>query len=94
LEVMDMLIPPLTPSGRPIPRTEPVQSLHEIMSLVARGRIVHLTGAGVLPARRDDIVQVPISDLPPIPMGLIWCTSHENARIRALADIARALGLL
>jgi hypothetical protein len=62
-----MLIPPLTPSGRPIQRTEPVRSLHEIMSLAVRDRIVHLTGVGVPPARRDDIVQIPIRDLPPIP---------------------------
>jgi DNA-binding transcriptional LysR family regulator len=89
--VMDMLIPPFTPSGRPVPRTEPVGSLHELASLVARGRIVHATAVGIVPARRDDIVPVPISDLPPVPVGLIWCTAHENARIRALADAARSL---
>lgn len=90
-DVMDMLIPPVTPSGRPIPRTEPVQSMHELVSLVARGRIVHPTGAGIPVARRTDITQIPISDLPPIPMGLIWCTAHENARIRALAATAAAI---
>ncbi|MGH3304589.1 MAG: LysR family transcriptional regulator [Streptosporangiaceae bacterium] len=90
-DLMDMLIPPVTPSGRPIRRTEPVQSFHELVSLVARGRIVHPTGAGVLPARRTDIVQIPISDLPSLPMGLIWCTAHENARIRALAATAASI---
>jgi DNA-binding transcriptional LysR family regulator len=89
--IMDTLIPPFTPSGRPVPRTEPVRSIHEIMSLVAQGWIVHATGAGIVPARRDDIVPVPISDLPPISIGLIWCTAHENARIRALAAVARQL---
>jgi DNA-binding transcriptional LysR family regulator len=90
--IMDMLIPPLTPSGRPIPRSVPFRSLHEIASLVARGRIVHPTGDRVVLFRRDDIVQVPIRDLPPVPLGLIWCTAHENARIRALAATARSLG--
>jgi DNA-binding transcriptional LysR family regulator len=90
-DLIDMLIPPVTPSGRPIPRTEPVQSFHELISLVARGRIVHPTGAGILPTRRTDIAQIPISDLPPLPMGLIWCTAHENARIRALAATATSV---
>jgi len=89
--IMDMLIPPSTPSGRPIPRSVPFRSLHEIASLVARGRIVHPTGDGVVLFRRDDIVQVPIRDLPPVPLGLIWCTAHENARIRALAATARSI---
>ena len=90
-ELIDALIPPVTPSGRPIPRAEPAQSFHEMMSLVARGRIVHPTGAGVLPARRTDIVQIPIRDMPPLPMGLTWCTAHENARIRALAAVAASI---
>jgi hypothetical protein len=41
--------------------------------------------------RRDDIVLLPIDGLPPLSLGLIWCTGHENARIRALADTARQL---
>lgn len=89
--LMDALVPPCTPAGVPILRTEPVRSFHETMSLVARGRIVHPTGAGVLPARRYDIAQIPISDLPPMPMGLMWCTAHENARIRALAEAAASI---
>jgi hypothetical protein len=56
---------------------------------VARGRSVHPTLADVVLFRRDDIVLVPIDGLPPLPLGLIWCTGHENARIRALADTAR-----
>jgi DNA-binding transcriptional LysR family regulator len=90
-DLMDVLIPPCTPAGRPISRTEPIQSIHELMSLVARGRIVHATGASVLPARRTDIVRVPISDLPPMPLGPIWCTAHESARIRALAAVAASM---
>lgn len=39
---------------------------------------------------REDIVLVPIVDLPPLRMGLVWCTDYANARIRALADIAAA----
>jgi len=34
---------------------------------------------------------VPITDLPPLPLGLIWCTAHDNARIQAFAETVRAL---
>jgi hypothetical protein len=65
--------------------------LHELASLVARGRIVHPTAAGIVPARRTDIAQIPITDMPPVPMGLTWCTAHENARTRALAAVAASM---
>jgi hypothetical protein len=40
---------------------------------------------------RDDIVLVPIKDLPPLPLGLMWSTAHDNARIQAFAQTARSL---
>jgi hypothetical protein len=40
---------------------------------------------------RDDITLIPITDLPPLPLGLIWCAAHDNARIQALAQTARSL---
>jgi hypothetical protein len=89
--VYDMIVPPRTPSGRPIRRTQPVQTINEILSLVARGRIVHPTSSAVPIFNRDDIVLIPINDLPPIPLGLVWRTSRENSRIRALNEIARSM---
>jgi DNA-binding transcriptional LysR family regulator len=89
--VYDLLVPPATPSGRPIRRTQPVQTINEILSLVARGRIVHPTSSTVPIFNRDDVVLVPIDDLPPLPLGLVWCRSRENARIRALDEVAAAL---
>jgi len=86
----DAIIPPRTPSGRPIPRTVAVRSFHELSSLVARGQIVHPTMTGISMLHRDDIVLDPICDLPPMPLGLIWCTAHYNARIRSLAATARS----
>lgn len=87
----DAILPPRTPSGRPVPRTRPVGSLQEIFELVASGQIIHPTAAGLALAQRDDIVLLPLAGLPPLRLGLIWCTAHENARIRALADVAAAL---
>jgi DNA-binding transcriptional LysR family regulator len=89
--VYDLLMPPRTPSGRPIRRTQPVQTINEILSLVARGRIVHPTSSTVPLFNRDDVVLIPISGLPPLPLGLVWCASRENPRIRALNEIAGAV---
>jgi DNA-binding transcriptional LysR family regulator len=89
--VYDLLIPPRTPSGRPIRRTQPVQTINEILSMVARGRIVHPTSSDVPIFDRGDIVLIPINDLPPLPLGLVWRTSQDNPRIRALDATARSL---
>jgi len=89
--VYDLLIPPRTPSGRPIRRTHPVQTINEILSFVARGRIVHPTSSAVPIFDRDDVALIPISDLPPLPLGLVWCTSRENPRIRALDQVAGSM---
>jgi DNA-binding transcriptional LysR family regulator len=86
--ITDAIVPPRTPSGRPVHRVD-ARGILEMQDDVARGQVVHPTLAGVVLFRRDDIVLVPIDDLSPLPLGLIWCTGHENARIRALADTAR-----
>jgi DNA-binding transcriptional LysR family regulator len=87
--LLNALLPSQTPSGRPIRIGDrEVDSPAEVLMQVAHGRIVGPTvSTGRYKARRD-IVLVPIADLPPIPLGLIWCTARENARIRALAEIA------
>jgi DNA-binding transcriptional LysR family regulator len=86
--------PFITPGGREIRRRFPVRTMAEILATVARGQIVHPTVA-LISAHirgRDDIVLVPIEDLEPMPLGLIWCTSRENARVRALVKAAADLG--
>ena len=80
------LLPPRTPWGRAVRRIHQVQGLHHTLALVASGRIVHPTVASLPLAHRADITLIPITGLPPLPLGLIWCTAHENARIRALAQ--------
>ena len=87
----DAIAPPRTPSGRVIRRTEPARSIHELVSLIARGQVVWPTASGIAMFVRDDIALIPIKDLPPLPLGLIWCTAHDNARIQALAETARSL---
>lgn len=86
--LQDAINPPRTPSGRPTRRTRSVSSMQEIFALVASGQLVHPTVAGLPLAQRSDIVLLPLTGLPPLRLGLIWCTAHENARIRALANTA------
>ena len=84
----DALLPPRTPSGRPTRRSHDVQGLHQTFALVASGQIIHPTVASLPLAQRADIVLIPVTGLPPLQLGLIWCSAHENARIRALAQTA------
>lgn len=60
--------------------------------MVARGLIVHPAVASMTRQfSRDAISLTAITDLPPIRLGLILCTTHYNARIRALAATARGI---
>jgi DNA-binding transcriptional LysR family regulator len=89
----DLVVPPATPSGVPIPRTEEVSSVNEIFALVALGKIVHPTAESISTLYPEHAIHfIPIRDLPPLALGLIWVSSHENARIRGLAEAARLDG--
>lgn len=87
----DAILPPRTPSGRPIARAVPVRTIAEIFALVAQGRIVHPTVRGLPAAHRGDIALVPIRDLAPLSMGLIWRAGQDSAAIQALAATASGL---
>lgn len=88
-EILDAFLPRATPSGRPIAWREVLNPVH-MLTLVARGEIVHATVASLpeyLPY--PGVTFVPISDLPPSSAGLVWRTSGETAAIRAFARAAR-----
>jgi len=67
------------------------RNTHERLAYVARGDIAHPAMAGVPLFEPEDVVLVPIDDLPPLAVGLIWSKRNENATIRALAETARSL---
>jgi DNA-binding transcriptional LysR family regulator len=91
--VLRAMVPTHTPSGRPIGlHPTPVRTVTEVASLIARGQVV-LPTVQMQRFGTDRIVLIPIQDLPPVPLGLVWCTAHENARIRALAHTAHKLTL-
>jgi DNA-binding transcriptional LysR family regulator len=82
-----------SPAGGEMRRRVRARTMAEILAAIARGQIVHPTVSSITAhiQGRDDIVVVPISDLPPMPLGLIWCTTRENAHIRAIAATAASL---
>jgi hypothetical protein len=86
------MIPSRTPFGRPVAvHPTPVRTIGEVASLIARGQVV-LPVPDSMHNRfgNEHIVLVPIHDMPAVPLGLIWRTAYENARIRALVQTARA----
>lgn len=97
--IADALLPRRTPSGRPIHRRAitghgpPDGSfLPSVISAVARGEIAHITVRGLTAFGIGALALVPVSDLPALPLGLIWRTAGEDAKIRALAEVARCEG--
>lgn len=89
--VREAMVPSQTPSGRPV-QVHPVavRTVGEAASLIARGQVVVPT-VTTQHFPTGQIALIPIRDMPPVPLGLIWRTPHENARIRALAKVARNL---
>jgi hypothetical protein len=67
-----------------------VTTANEIFALVARGKIVHPTVRSMASlSPLEGVAFVPIRDMARLPLGLVWVTANENARIRAFAQIAR-----
>jgi DNA-binding transcriptional LysR family regulator len=88
-ELWEAIVPEHTPSGTPIPRTVEFSGPNEGLALVAEGKIVAPTVRSMSElAARPGVAYVPIRDMPPLALGLIWVTAAENARIVALAEIA------
>jgi DNA-binding transcriptional LysR family regulator len=87
-------LPDRTPSGRLI-RTRPMSTWQEALIDVALGTAVQVT-VDFMACRlaRSDVVVIPITDLPPTRLGLIWRTAHSNARIGALAQVAQSIAPL
>jgi DNA-binding transcriptional LysR family regulator len=94
-EMMDALIPPVTPSGKRLRRVE-VHSVSEALMKVLTGEVVHPTVRSFLEYYPSAGVKaVPIRDLPPSETALVWLKSNESAKVKALArtasDVIRSL---
>ncbi|GAB3433252.1 LysR family transcriptional regulator [Flindersiella endophytica] len=91
--IREAFLPPTASDGTPIPRS-PLEytNLQELLSLVSRNLIAHATVTSAAEfAHRDDIVLIPIHDLPPIDLALLWWTAHETETIRTFAQVARGV---
>lgn len=90
--LMAGFLPPTTPSGRPIRRTLVVGGMTELLAHVANGWIVHATVESLrTQTRRDDIVMIPIRDMPALPLGLIHRVDQRSPHVRALVETVGAL---
>lgn len=90
-EMMDALIPPVTPAGRHYRRVTN-RNLEEMMIAIAAGKQVHPTVPSFLEHyAHPGVVGVPISDLPPSLTALTWlkagCSPKIQAFARAAADV-------
>jgi DNA-binding transcriptional LysR family regulator len=90
-ETLDALVPPRTPSGRPIQRIvlDMFHGAVTLLSAVARGVICHPTVTGFSDAyHHPGVTQIPLHGLPPMESALVWNTSRESAVTRAFVKCA------
>jgi DNA-binding transcriptional LysR family regulator len=87
-EMMDALIPPATPSGRPYRRVTN-RNLEEMLIAIAAGKQVHPTVPFFLEHHaHPGVVGIPISDLPPSRTALVWLTASRSPKVQAFARAA------
>ncbi|WP_163507500.1 LysR family transcriptional regulator [Fodinicola acaciae] len=88
-ETGEVLYPSRTPSGRMIPRRQPEGRMAEVLSLVARGAIVHPTVASLpLYYSHPGVTTIPLRDAPALESALVWVSDRSNAAVRAFAAAA------
>lgn len=91
-ETVDELMPRSTPTGRPVPRRFREGRMGEVLSLVARGQVVHPTVASVGDHYGHPAVAlVPLCDAPRRQAALVWVTGRSNPALQAFVAFAGAL---
>src|SRR3954447_408553 len=90
-ELVDAAIPRTTPKGQRIRRlSRRPRTPHEVMALVAQGKIVHPT----FPSfgeyfGQPSVKYMPIVDMPTSKTGLVWRRRDPNPRLREFVKVAR-----
>jgi DNA-binding transcriptional LysR family regulator len=88
-ELFDAVVPPTTPSGRPLNRRVAASSFEETVRLIESGRAVHLTIPHFRAYTLDHLVTyVAVPDMPPLDKVLIWRTGNDNAQVHCFAALA------
>ena len=90
-EMADAFVPLTTPSGRPIRRLRiPAEDLSELVILIARGRVVHLTVASAAPRfAHSNVTCIPVTDMPLSSTALCWRRQARERRLRAFVEVAK-----
>ncbi|GGT76476.1 LysR family transcriptional regulator [Streptomyces lateritius] len=92
-EWFDAMCPDHTPSGRPIPRGPRARTFHEVLALVAAGRIVcPLNGHVPRYYSYPGVALLPINDAALTEWALVLPDSAPAPHVQALLDTARELG--
>jgi DNA-binding transcriptional LysR family regulator len=87
-DVMDAVVPPVTPAGRRLKRM-PNYSAEDTIMRVALGEQVHPTVPSFFDHHSHPAVGcVPICDLPPSETALVWLTAGAGPKIDAFARAA------
>ncbi|MFI8195704.1 LysR family transcriptional regulator [Streptomyces sp. NPDC085942] len=89
--LLDALVPPQAPSGRPVRREETATSRQELLTLVSAGAGMAVVGRqAVRYHARPDIVYLPLTGLPPIEYGPVWPAGALTGRVRVFIELLRA----
>lgn len=90
-EVMDAFSPAFTPSGRPIHRAY-IHTIPEAGARAATGELVHPTVKLYLTYYpHPGLVAIPIRDLPPSTVALMWLKANPKPIVRAFVQTAREI---
>ncbi|NUU25621.1 MAG: LysR family transcriptional regulator [Streptomycetaceae bacterium] len=81
--VWDEVVPPTTPSGRVLKRVHQVETVPQMMALVATTDAVHVSLASLTDLAPSQIRIVPIHDLAPAPVVLAWRRDLAAEHVRA-----------
>lgn len=86
----EAMLPSATPEGRPVPRGPRAATFHEVLALVAEGRVVSPLNAHVTRYyAHPGVALVPIADAPATEWSLVWPAARETPLVRAFTTAAR-----
>lgn len=88
-EIVNVLVPERTPTGRPIRRAASPRTTMDVVSLIARGESVHPTVPAFAKAfTQDDVVLVPLAGCAPLRSALLWRKDTRDPKVAAFAELA------
>lgn len=89
----EAMLPRHTPRGRPIPRGQTARTFHEVLALVAAGKLVSPLNEHVAwYYTHPGIAYLPIHDAPLTEWALVWPRTGESLHLRAFAEVASRRG--